>query len=175
VAVTGETVVLDGSDSIVFRGKITSYRWELPDGKAVNDARAETVFQSPAVYVAALRVKDDHGREDVAICRVKVFTKEAVEDMLPTIFMTHAPTTNLAVGQPVRFRLWLQGGGEPMRVDFGDGTLIDAYVSYSEVSHAFNKSGIHIVTAQARVGGKPITQQQKVIVGKGGDAGFGKQ
>ena len=54
-----------------------------------------------------------------------------------------------------------------------DGAVIDGYVSYSEVSHRFKRAGIHTVTAHAMVGGKPVTQKQKVIVGKsdGGDLG----
>jgi len=172
VAVTGETVVLDGSRSMVFDGNVVSYRWELPNGKVVNNAKAETVFGKPGVYMATLWIKDDEGREDVDFCRVKVFTKAAPERGIPTIFMTHTPTKNLAIGRSVCFRLWLQGGNsEPIRIDFGDGTVIEDYVSYAKVSHTFKRTGIHIITAHATVGGKPVTQKQKVIVGIGDTAG----
>jgi hypothetical protein len=163
---TGEKVVLDGSHSFAWDAKIASYRWQLPDGRVVEASKASVVFDKPGLYVAALRVKDDQGREDVDLCKVKVFTKHAPEESIPTIFMTHSPTHNVAVGQPVFLRLWMQAREpRPFRVDFGDGTVIDRYVSYSEVTHAFRSPGIHVVTAHAIVDGKPITQRQKVVVG----------
>jgi len=79
-------------------------------GAHVNNVKAETVFRNPGVYVATLWVTDNEGRKDVDVCRVKVFTKAALERSIPTIFMTHAPTRNLTIGRSVRFRLWLQGG-----------------------------------------------------------------
>jgi hypothetical protein len=168
---TGEKVVLDGSHSFASDAKIASYRWKLPNGRVVVASKADVVFAKPGLYVAALRVKDGQGREDVDFCKVKVFTRHAPEESIPTIFMTHNPTNNVAVGQPVFFRLWMQAREpSPFRVDFGDGTVIDRYVSYSEVTHAFRSLGIHVVTAHAIVEGKPITQRQKVVVrGSGAD------
>jgi hypothetical protein len=164
--VTGEKVVLDGSHSFAWNAKVASYRWKLPNGRVVAASKADVVFAKPGLYVAALRVKDDQGREDVDFCKVKVFTRDAPEESIPTIFMTHSPTHNVVVGQPVFFRLWMQAREpSPCRVDFGDGTVIDGYVSYSEVTHAFQSPGIHVVTAHAIVEGKPITQRQKVVVG----------
>ena len=49
-------------------------------------------------------------------------------------------------------------------IDFGDGTIINNYVSYSVIRHKFNSPGIHIVTASSTINGKSILQKQKVIV-----------
>ncbi|MHC4404202.1 MAG: PKD domain-containing protein [Planctomycetota bacterium] len=164
-AVTGEKVVLDGSHSLAWDAQITAFQWRLPDGTVVENSRAETVFDTPGAYVATLWAKDDRGREDVDFCKVKVFSRRAPEKSIPTIFMTYSPTQNVAVGRPVLFRLWLQAkDAAPIRVDFGDGTVIEEYVSFSEVSHAFRTPGIHVVTARATVEGKPISQRQKVVV-----------
>lgn len=163
--VTGEKVRFDGSQSIPLDAPITSYRWQLPDGRVVDDSVAEMAFANPGVYIATLRVTDDEGREDVDFCRVKVFTENAVEQNMPTIFVTHSPTLKLAVGQPVSFRLWLQAREtSPIQVDFGDGTVVQDYVSYSEIKHQFQTAGIHIVKAYTTIAGKPIAQCQKVIV-----------
>jgi len=80
--------------------------------------------------------------------------------------MTHTPTADILVDRPVLFQIWIQGGNvrQVMTVDFGDGTIVDDYFSYSEVEHGFKTPGIHVVTARAMVGGKPITQKQKVVV-----------
>lgn len=162
---TGERVLFDGSNSISFGGRITSYKWILPDGEIVNGVAAEKTFDKPGVYIATLRIADDAGREDVDFYKVKVFTQGAPEDRIPTIFMTHTPSYNVLTDEPVLFRFWLQGvRGEPIRVDFGDGTVISDYVSYSEISHKFSSPGIHIVTVGSVIDGKSITQKQRVLV-----------
>jgi len=164
---TGENVLFDGSNSLSFGSKIVSYRWILPDGQSVNKVTAQKKFDKPGVYIATLWIKDQNGREDADFCKVKVFTESALEDGIATIFMTHTPTNNIRVGQPVLFRFWLQDQeGKPIKIDFGDGTTVDPYASYAEICHRFKSPGIHVVTAQSIIDGRPITQKQKVIVGE---------
>ena len=148
--------------------QIISYRWILPDGEIVNGTTAEKVFDKPGVYIATLRIIDEKGREDIDFYKVKVFTASSPEAKVPTIFMTYTPTNNIVVNEPVLFRFWLQGvKGESMEVDFGDGTVVGDYVSYSEIGHKFKSPGIHVVTASSTIDGKPITQKQKVFVHEG--------
>jgi hypothetical protein len=154
---TGEKVLFDGSNSLSFGSKIISSTWILPNGETVNGITTEKEFDKPGVYVATLRVIDEEGREDVDFYKVKVFTASAPEGRIPTIFMTYTPTNNIVVNQPVLFRFWLQGvTGELIEVDFGDGTVIKDYVSYSEIRHRFRSPGIHIVTASSTIDEKSI-------------------
>ncbi|MHC4538463.1 MAG: PKD domain-containing protein [Planctomycetota bacterium] len=162
---TGEKVLFDGSNSLSFGTKIVSYEWILPDGETVNGITAEKAFDKPGVYIATLRIKDEKGREDIDFYKVKVFTDSDPENKIPTIFMTHTPTNNIVVDQAALFRFWLQGvKGEFITVDFGDGTVIDDYVSYSEILHRFRSPGINIVTTSSTINGNPITQKQKILV-----------
>jgi len=162
---TGERVTFDGSNSVSFGARIISYRWTLPDGEMVDGATAEHVFDKPGVYIATLRIIDEKGQEDVDFYKVKVFTASDPEDKVPTIFMTYVPTNNIFVNQDVLFRFWLQGvRGEFITVDFGDGTVIDDYVSYSEIRHKFMSPGIHVITTSSTIEGKSTTQKQKVLV-----------
>ncbi|HUU19936.1 MAG TPA: PKD domain-containing protein [Sedimentisphaerales bacterium] len=164
---TGEKVIFDASRSLSFGTRIVSYKWVFSDGQTINGVKAEKKFDEPGVYIATLWVKDEEGTQDVDFAKVKVFTESSPEGGIPTIFMTHTPTNNVLVDQPVLFRFWLQGAeGKPIKVDFGDGTIIDHYASYSEVRHRFKSRGIHIVTASGTVDGKPIMQKRKVIVGQ---------
>jgi hypothetical protein len=79
--------------------------------------------------------------------------------------MTHTPARDVRPRELVTFRFWFQGQGDvPLRVDFGDGTQVADYRSYSELRHAFKSPGIYIVTAQCEAGGLPIVQKQKVAV-----------
>ena len=162
---TGEKVLFDGSNSLSFGTKIISYKWILPNGETVNGITAEKEFDKPGVYIATLRITDEKGREDIDFYKVKVFTASAPENRIPTIFMTYTPTNSIFVNQPVLFRFWLQGvSGEFIKVDFGDGTIINDYVSYSEIRHKFRSPGIHIVTASSTIDEKSIMQKLKVLV-----------
>lgn len=181
IALTGEKVVLDGSNSLVWGGgKIVQWRWVLPDGRNVEQAKVEATFDRPGAYVAELWVKDDQGNEDVDFCQVKVYSKDKPEKRMPHVCMTYTPTADIPTDSPVRFRFWVQGkltgpviiGSRDgrglsdyiIRVDFGDGTKVDDYREYSELRHRFQKPGIHVVTAESREGGRPIVQKLKIVV-----------
>lgn len=166
LVLTGEKVRFDGSNSLVWGGgKIVERRWISHDGQKVEGGVAEKVFERPGAYVAEFWVKDDRGLEDVDFCQVKVYLKSKPEQGMPHLFMTYTPTENIRPGQAVSFRCWLQGnGGGAIRLDFGDGTIIDDYRPYDELKHAFKTPGVHVVTAYCEAEGKPISQKLKVIV-----------
>jgi hypothetical protein len=166
IVLTGEKVVLDGSNSLVWGGnRIVQRRWVLPNGQEVENAKAETTFDRAGAYMAELWVKDDAGHQDVDFCQVKVYSKGKPEKATPHIFMTCTPTENVRPDRLVRFRFWVQGNaGSPVKVDFGDGTKLDNYKPYSELSHRFKTPGVHVVTAQCEEGGRPIVQKLKVVV-----------
>jgi hypothetical protein len=165
-ALTGETVVFDGSNSLAWGGgRIVEWRWVLPDGQTVRAAKARQTFPRPGAYVAALWVKDDRGAEDVDFCPVKVFSRPDPEKAMGHIFMTYTPTQDLRPDQPVTLRFWFQGSGDrPLQVDFGDGTPPEEFESYVERQHRFRTPGIHVVTAQCEAEGKPIMQKLKIVV-----------
>jgi len=163
---TGETVRLDGTNSLAFGGRrIVEWRWVLPDGRTVKDAKAQLRLDRPGAYVAALWVRDEQGAEDVDFCQVKAFTRSAPEKAMPHIFMTYTPTQGVRPDQPLTFRFWFQGeGAGPIEVDFGDGTRLGDYKSYAEVRHGFKAPGLHVLTARCEAGGKPIMRKLKVVV-----------
>jgi hypothetical protein len=166
LVLTGEKVRFDGSNSLVWGGaKIVERRWIFHDGRKVEGDVAEKDFERPGAYVAELWVKDDRGAEDVDFCQVKVYSKSKPEQGMPHLFMTYTPTENIRPGQAVSFRCWLQGnGGGAIRVDFGDGTVLDDYRPYDELKHAFKTPGVHVIAAQCEAEGKPISQKLKVVV-----------
>ncbi len=164
-ASTGEKVEFDASRCLSFGPEIVSYQWMFPDGQTVHAAKAEAVFDKSGIYIATLWIKDERGNQDVDFCKVKVFTASSPEGNIPTIYMTRTPASDIVVGQPVFFRLWLQGTNDGLiEIDFGDGTMIRDYVSYSEIQHSFTSPGIHVVTARSTIDGKPIMQKQKVVI-----------
>lgn len=164
---TGETVRFDGTRSLSYGSKIRKYRWEFHDETSVDGAQAEKVYDRPGTYMAALWVEDERGLKDVDFCKVKVYSKDKVEDVMPIFFLTYSPSRDIRAGQTVYFRGWPQGEeAGAIRIDFGDGTVIEKYTPYSGVRHAFRKPGIHIVTATTTAVGFSVTQKVKVIVGQ---------
>ncbi len=162
----GEEVTFDGKYSIIPAGRrIVEWRWVFHDAQESRAVRAEKAYDRPGAYVAALWIKDEQGDEDVDFCQVKVYSKASPEKAMPHIFMTYTPTLGIAPKQPVNFRFWLQGGVDvPIAVDFGDGTRLADYRSYSEVQHGFDAAGVHVVSARCEFEGKPIEQKLKVVV-----------
>jgi len=167
IAFTGETIYFDASKSLAFNSKIVSYKWIFPDGSIAAGEKTQKTFTDPGVYAVTLHIKDNKGNEDVDFCNVKVFAKSAPKNPMPTIFASCIPSLGVRQKQNVTFRFWLpadQGNQKLLKIDFGDGAIIDDYKPYSEVTHKFTKPGIYIVTAQIRLDGKNIVQKQKVVV-----------
>lgn len=162
---TGDTVLFDGSNSMAFRSDIISFRWEFHDGTSASGHRAEKVYERPGCHMAALWIEDSRGKMDVDFCKIKVYSRSAPEDVIPTLFMTYTPSREVHVDQPVSFRLWPQGMGvEGIRLDFGDGRVVEGYRAYLAVAHAFKVPGIYVVTATGAAGQLPVTQKVKVLV-----------
>jgi hypothetical protein len=166
----GEVVRFDGTRSLAFDSPVTAYRWEFPGGVSLAGARVERAFDAPGTYQVALWIEDGRSLRDVDFATVRVFSKEKPEGIMPTLFLTHTPTSGVRTGQPVSFRLWPQGREDvgAIRIDFGDGGgdggIVERYEPYSSVNHAFKTAGIHVVTATASAGGLPLTQKVKVVV-----------
>jgi murein DD-endopeptidase MepM/ murein hydrolase activator NlpD len=162
---TGDRVLFDGSNSIAFKSNITSFKWEFHDGTSMDGPRAEKVYDKPGCYMASLWVKDSHGGLDVDFCKVKVFSRSAPEDVIPTLFVTCYPSAEVHVDEPVNFRIWPQGmEAEGVEVDFGDGTIVRDYRPYSAITHKFKAPRIHIITVTGTAGRLPVTQKVKIIV-----------
>ena len=169
VALTGEKIVLDASHSLVWGGsRIIERRWVLPDGSILTNNQAHTTFAKPGTYVATLWVKDNEGNEDVDFCQIKVFSKSKTEANMPHLFMTYTPTEGLRPRSPISVRLWFQGAnGGPISLEFDDGVRISDCQQYTELQHSFDMPGVHILTAECKAGGNPITAKIKVLVNPG--------
>jgi len=162
---TGDKVLFDGSNSMSFKSNIASFKWEFHDGTSANGPIAEKVYNKPGCYIAALWVEDSHGAVDVDFCKVKVYSRSAPEDVIPTLFVTYYPSAEVYVDEPVNFRAWPQGTEvENVQIEFGDGTIVRDYRAYSAITHKFNKPGIYVATVTGSAGKLPVTQKVKILV-----------
>jgi hypothetical protein len=87
---------------------------------------------------------------------------------MPTLFVTHTPSRDVRVNQPVSFRIWPQGTDVgTIRIEFGDGRVIEGYKPYTTLVHRFPAAGIQVVTVTASAGSLSVTQKVKVVVQSG--------
>jgi murein DD-endopeptidase MepM/ murein hydrolase activator NlpD len=167
MALTGEKVLFDGSNSIAAKPGIASFQWQFHDGASANGPTAEKVYDKPGCYTACLWVRDSRGNRDVDFCTVRVYSRSAPQDVIATLFVTYHPCGEVRVDEPVNFRIWPQGEQvRDIQIDFGDGTLVRDYRPYSAITHKFRDHGIHIVAVSGTANELPITQKVKVIVQK---------
>jgi len=169
---TGDKVLFNGSNSISFKSNldcrqtsITSFKWEFHDGTSASGPVAEKVYDKPGCYIASLWVNNIRGDVDVDFCKVKVFSRSAPEDVIPTLFVTYYPSAEVYVDEAVNFRVWPQGMEvENVQIEFGDGTIVRDYRAYSAITHKFKRPGIHIATVTGTAGKLSVTQKVKVVV-----------
>jgi hypothetical protein len=94
-----------------------------------------------------------------------VFSKSKIEANMPQLFMTYISTEGLRPRTPISVRLWFQGAnGGPISLEFDDGVRISDCQQPAELQHSFDLPGVHILTAQCKAAGNPITAKIKVIV-----------
>ena len=165
MALTGDKVLFDGSNSLSFKSNITSFKWEFHDGTSADGPVAEKVYNKPGCYIASLWIKNAQGDVDVDFCKVKVFSRSAPESVIPTLFVTYYPSARVYVDDPVNFRLWPQGMEvENIRIEFDDGAIIRNCRAYSAFTHKFKTPGIHIATVTGTAGKLPVMQKVKIVV-----------
>lgn len=164
VILAGEMARFDGSNSLAFGTGILRYRWVFHDGDSIETARVEKQFDKPGTYIAELWIWDGFRRYDVDFCKVRVYSRTDPEPVMPTLFLTYTPAKPAFTDPTVYVRGWLQGGESAnIRLDFGDGTILEDYEPYSVVEHRYTKGGIHILTGYATVDNKPVTQKLKIV------------
>lgn len=146
----GETVTLDGSNSICQGGEIVSYRWTFSDGGKADGAKVERVYDRPGVYSEILWVKDNRGQVDADFAVIHVLSEEnTMEKRPPSIHPSYFPTEGIKPGDEVfmKVRTFTVKGGKEIW-DFGDGLTGETRSpnEYATISHHYEKPGLYIVT-----------------------------
>jgi PKD repeat protein len=162
-ALPKETVVLDGSRSLARPGKkIKSWAWKLLDGRTVDGAKVEVVFDQPGLYAEELIVKTEDGVEDRDAIHVRVYDAKRGANMA-TGWLHYWPSREVRVGKPVLFCNATSNVREA-RIDFGDGG--EAVPVTREIQHAFANPGLYIVTLSGKgPADEPVSVKVRVRAG----------
>jgi murein DD-endopeptidase MepM/ murein hydrolase activator NlpD len=155
----GEALTLDGTKSWSASGTIASYQWTFTDGGQASGPTVDRKYEKPGSYSEILKVTDEAGHIAYDFAIVQVIGKGDTKEVPPAIHPAFAPTMNIAVGQPVTFkvRTFRDAGGETW--DFGDGSgpvtvksdgnaSAHAKDGYGVTQHSFGKAGDYIVKVE---------------------------
>lgn len=142
-ALPKESVVLDGSRSLARLGrKIVSWTWKLHDGRMVDGARTDVVFDQPGLYAEELIVKTEDGSEDRDAVHVRVYDTKRGGNMAVG-WIHYWPSRDVFPDTPVLF-CNATGNVKNARIDFGDGSGMVSIAR--EIQHAYAKPGLFTVT-----------------------------
>lgn len=165
----GETVELDGSNSICQNGDILSYEWNFHDGGGAKRCNVKRVYDKPGVYSEILWVKDNRGQIDADFAVVHVLSEEKTQEKRPpSIHPSYYPTEGIKPGDVVFMKVrtfQVQGGKEAW--DFGDGSHGEtcSQNEYATISHHYEKPGIYIVTIRRQsANGVSAMARLKIVV-----------
>lgn len=158
----GDELELDASRSIAREGhKITSYSWELPDGKTIHTTKSKVRFDKPGTYAVTLDVVTNKGDQDRDFLQVCVFDKQKQNNDYLGYFY-HIPVRSIQAGDEIT--VWRAYQGKtPLLIDFGDGSK--PVKAGLKTPHQYKKPGIYTVTVtNAQPSERPTTEKMKIVV-----------
>ena len=165
----GEKVTLDGSRSWG-ESRLVRYEWTFTDGEKASGAKVERTYAKAGTYSEILKITDDRGRMAYDFETVDVVNPKHPDQMPPALQAAYWPTTGIAPGRPVTFKVRAFGTTDGQENwSFGDGstatTKSDGNVEehakngFAVTTHAFSKPGDYIVRVERanQLGQKAIT------------------
>ena len=154
----GEKAMLDGSQSWS-DSHIARYEWTFTDGENASGPRVEKPYSKSGTFSEILKITDDHGRAAYDFETVNVLDPNHPEQVPPSIQAAYWPTTGIAPGQAVTFKVRTFGTTDGEEIwSFGDGatatTKSDGNVEehakngFAATTHVFTKPGDYIVRVE---------------------------
>jgi len=141
IAVPGQEIIFDGSDSYDSDGEIRRYSWDFDDGKKGSQEKMTHVFEKPGHYHVSLLIVDDSdgpcSNEDTDTWEIIVNAAPILElgkdrrDVADELIVFAPSEARDRDGKIISY-LW----------DMGDGTQ----KSGEKISHGFHKPGKYTVT-----------------------------
>lgn len=162
-AMPGETVTLDGSRSVARAGRrIVRQQWLLHDGRVVDGMEAVVRAERPGLYSEELRVWADDGTEARDYVQLRVWDRERGGRVGGGWFY-HSPVRGARAGEAVRFWNRLMGMTAPVRLDFGDGSVVEAVGR--EATHVYAGPGWYTARLVGRgPDGEPVEVRMGVVI-----------
>ena len=169
--------------------------WQLSDGRTATGPMQTIIYDKPGEYSEIVKVVDAEGNIDYDFAVVQVLAKDALNHIPPSVHASYYPTMGIKPGDEVTFLVRSFNAVEGYEEwDFGDGTpkvrvksveqnggAYSAFLKrtmgiemraryfnpegYAKTAHAFNASGIYVVTVKRTAeSGLTATAHVKVVV-----------
>jgi murein DD-endopeptidase MepM/ murein hydrolase activator NlpD len=164
----GEKATLDGSRSWS-ESHIVRYEWTFTDGEKASGSRVEKSYSNAGTFSEVLKVTDAHGRTAYDFETVNVLDPKHAEQVPPSIQAAYWPTTSIAPGEPVTFKVrtfgttdgeesWWFGDGATATTKSDGNVEEHAKNGFIATTHVFTKPGDYIVRVERanRLGQKAI-------------------
>jgi hypothetical protein len=151
-------VLLDGSRSYS-DSRIARFEWTFTDGGHASGQSVERTYSQPGTYSEILKITDDRGHTDYDFETVNVLDPQHPEQTPPSIQAAYWPTTSIAPGASVTFKVrtfgttdgeetWSFGDGATARTK-SDGNIVPlAKDGFATTTHIFQKPGDYIVRVE---------------------------
>ncbi|MGA2985134.1 MAG: PKD domain-containing protein [Terriglobia bacterium] len=165
----GETATLDGSRSWG-ESHLARYDWTFTDGEKALGVKVERSYSQAGTYSEILMVTDDHARIAYDFETVNVLDPKHPEQVPPSIQAAYFPTTGIAPGMAVTFKvrtfgttdgqeMWSFGDGSTATTRSDGGAEEHAKDGFAITTHAFSRPGDYIVRVERedKLGQKAIT------------------
>jgi murein DD-endopeptidase MepM/ murein hydrolase activator NlpD len=183
-ALVGEKVLLDGSRSYS-DSRMARFEWTFTDGGNASGQRVERIYSLPGTYSEVLKITDDRGHTDYDFETVNVLDPQHPEQTSPSIQAAYWPTTSIAPGASVTFKVrtfgttdgeetWSFGDGATARTKSDGNVEPHAKDGFAVTTHVFQERGDYIVRVERanRLGHKAIAH---LFVRVGDRSGAGSQ
>ena len=167
-ALVGEKVLLDGSRSYS-DSRIARFEWTFTDGGNASGQSVERIYSQPGTYSEMLKITDERGHTDYDFETVNVLDPQHEEQTPPSIQAAYWPTTSIAPGASVTFKVrtfgttdgeetWSFGDGATARTKSDGNVAPHAKNGFATTTHVFQKPGDYIVRVERvnRLGQKAI-------------------
>jgi PKD repeat protein len=170
----GDSVKLDASRSVSFKGEITDYEWTFHDSTIAKGVEVYKKFNKPGYYSEQIKVTDDKGNTAYDFANVIVVYDDKPDKIYGYPTAGYYPTLDLKAGDTITFkgRYFNIDEGED-HWDFGDGTTRITHSKgepyapngYVELKHIYKKPGHYTVTFTRQTDeGIPSTSQLSVFI-----------
>ncbi len=160
LAVTGERINLDGSQSWSRSGEPLRYDWSFSDATVASGPRVERHYDQPGEYSEILKVSDGRGNVAYDFAVVQVIDRADPDAVLHSIHAAYSPTLNLHPADAITFKVrtfsttdgqetWDFGDGTPAVVTHSDGNVKKlAPDGYASTVHRYKTPGDYLVRVE---------------------------
>jgi murein DD-endopeptidase MepM/ murein hydrolase activator NlpD len=162
-ACPGQPVQLDAGRTISRDNQsINDFKWNLSNGKIVNDKETTIIYDKPGLYSEELLVENEEGYQDRDFLYVRVSDSTKARNIAYG-WAYYYPLRGIKPGMEILFWNRLINTCSDVKINFGDN--LDWFPITKEIIHKYDKTGKYVVTLKSNgPGDEPVSLKMEVVV-----------